>query len=142
MNVVCERFDARDLRFDTLPVAPGVAFRCRFGAGVSWSEPESPETVEVGVVSGLAMFINGEIISDVSVSGSTPENDFCRAFVRDSVSRAIVSASHVSAKVGRKAQLSILAKFSKDAIFITGFCSKFEKLETDIANGIKEKRFS
>lgn len=103
MNVVCDLFDARDFRFETLPVAEGVELLWRFGS-VSWSEPERPETVEVGVV-------NGETVSELAL-----ERDFWRALVRASASRARASGNHESANVGRKVQGSMLAKLSEDAI--------------------------
>lgn len=50
MKVVWERLEARDLRLETLAVAPGMPFRWRLGgaaAGVSGSEPERLEAVGV-----------------------------------------------------------------------------------------------
>lgn len=106
INVVWDLFDARDFLFETLPPAVGgIVLRCRLGAAVSGSEPDSPETVGVCTVSGL---INGEMVSEstVSVVVLVFETDFCRAFVSVSVSRANASEIQESAKVGLRLQSS------------------------------------
>ena len=124
MKVVWDRFDARDFRLVIFPpAAPGIAVR-RFGA-VSWSDPETPETLGVWAVSGLRRsFRKGEIVSHATLSGWF-EIDFWRALVRVSVSRANASDIQESAKVWRNTQGSTLAKLSDDAILTLVLSSSF-----------------
>lgn len=74
MNVVCDRFDARDFRFEIFPEA-AAATRWRLGAE-SWSEPERLETVGVAGAAAaeesvLTRLRKGEIASE-----GVEESDF------------------------------------------------------------------
>ncbi|KAF1886168.1 hypothetical protein Lal_00045398 [Lupinus albus] len=72
MNVVCDRFDARDFRFEIFPVAPTAR---RLGAD-SWSEPpEIPETVEVVGAGTLTSWLKG-LRKGERETASFPEIDF------------------------------------------------------------------
>uniref|UniRef100_A0A3Q7ILD1 Uncharacterized protein n=1 Tax=Solanum lycopersicum TaxID=4081 RepID=A0A3Q7ILD1_SOLLC len=119
MYVVDARFEARGLRFTIFLLTPPPPPLRRF------IEPEAP--VEAASFSdppenvgpdALAVK-NGEPISPVGITSSfpSPVYDFCRTFVKVSVSLAKISVNHESLNAERKPHCSIVMKLSEDAIF-------------------------